>query len=124
MQTIVIINVVFKKSYHTGLVVSEMEPWQKILLLTSYPDLRERLDPLTLVDDMVVLGIIQPEHIETLQRHNRLERNGWFLWHVVLHVGTEQCYNSFMTVLQQNEPRIFQVLKDKEESLRDGKSWI
>ena len=101
-------------------VVSEMEPWQKVLLLTSYPDLREHLDPLTMVDDLIRLGIIEPAHRETLQRLNRLERNGWFLWHIVLHDGTEQCYNSFMRVLKQNEPRIFQLLKDKEDSFKTG----
>ena len=101
--------------------VSEMEPWQKVLLFTSYPDLRERLDPLTLVDDMVVLGIIAPVYRETLQRLNRYERTGWLIWHIVQNMGTGECYNSLMAVLQQNEQKIFKELKDKEEKLMHGK---
>ena len=100
-----------------------MLDWQKILLLTSYAVLREYLDPLTLTDEIIELGIVQITHRETLQRLNRHERTAWLLWHIVLEVRTEQCYNSFMKVLQQNEPRIFQVLKDKENSLKNGKCW-
>ena len=103
---------------------SEMEPWQKVLLLTSYPALRERLEPLTLVDDMVVLGIIEPTHRESLQRLNRHERTGWLIWHCVQINGTKECYNSLMKILQQNEQKIFKELMKKEEFLMDGKCWF
>ena len=106
------------------MVVSEMQPWQKFLLLISYPDLRERLDPLTMVDEMIVLGIIEPVHRESLQRINRLERTGWVVWRIVRGIGTEQCYNSLMKVLQQNEPKIFRELKDKEDLLKNGNHRI
>ena len=98
-----------------------MQPWQKAVLLTSYPDLRERLDPMTMVDDMIMLGIIQPAQWISLQRLDRMERTGWMVWRVVRDIGTEQCYTSLMKVLQLNEPKVFQMLKDKEESLKNGK---
>ena len=103
------------------LTVLEMQPWQKVLLLTSYPDLRHHVDPLYLIDDMIQHDIIDIPHRREIQLLNQLERIGWLIWRMILNVGTEQCYNSFMEVLQQNEPKIFQVLKDKEDSLKNSK---
>ena len=79
-----------------------MQAWQKVLLLTNYSVVREHLDPLTLADDMIELGIIEMTHRETLQRLNRHERTGWLLWHIVLEVKTEKCYNSSFTTERTN----------------------
>ena len=98
-----------------------MQAWQKVLLLKSYPVLRERLNLRTLLDDMLVFGIIEPADRDSLQRLNGHERAGWLIWHVVKITGTMECYNSLMKVLQQHEPKIFKELIDKEDSTKNGK---
>ena len=99
-----------------------MEPWQKVLLLASYPDLRNELDPLVLMDQLIVSGVVATTHRETIIRlKNRHERVGWLMWHLVKETDTEASYSAFMEILKDQAGQLFEKLKAKEDSLKRGK---
>ena len=86
--------------------------------MDNYSYIRENLYIPPLIDDMVVYGVIEPVHRQTILKCNHNSIVGWTIIHIIKIVQTDKTYQAFMLFLKDKARRVFEELVRREESIK------
>ena len=100
--------------------MTDLKPWQKVLLLENYSYLRKKLYLPALIDDLIVYRVIDPVYRQTFMKFNKYSSVDWIIKHITKKGQSQQIYNAFKSFLKDEVPDVFEVLADKEASMKTG----
>ena len=96
-----------------------MTPRQKLLLRDNCDYIREKLNLLPLIDDLVAYEVIEPLYRQELSKCNTtFSTVAWTIFHIIKRVQTERIYEAFMLFLKDKKHDVFEELVRKKELLK------